>query len=114
MSPALFEFPLREYLIYNRRAPGPTIPGIDKIRSGGTDRVRTPWPLARLSSPGPPAARRKVGDRPGPTGRGHPELRGEGPNFTPHVPAEFYAEGVGWVPADLSFRRFGEDAGDFL
>jgi transglutaminase-like putative cysteine protease len=31
-----------------------------------------------------------------------------------HVPTEFYANGIGWVPADLTFNRFGEDNGSCL
>jgi hypothetical protein len=31
-----------------------------------------------------------------------------------HVKAEFYAEGIGWVPADLTFNRFGDDEGNLL
>jgi transglutaminase-like putative cysteine protease len=47
------------------------------------------------------------------------------PYFQGHVKAEFFAQGVGWVPADLSsavvhdrspekLRYFGSDRGDFL
>jgi hypothetical protein len=31
-----------------------------------------------------------------------------------HVRAEFHAEGIGWVPVDLSEGLFGHDPGDFL
>ena len=50
---------------------------------------------------------------------------GRGEYYQAHVKAEFYADGVGWVPADLAsgrlhdrsregLRYFGRDEGDFL
>jgi transglutaminase-like putative cysteine protease len=53
------------------------------------------------------------------------EHMGEVAYFQEHVKAEFYAKGVGWVPADLSsailhdttpnkMRFFGNDPGDFI
>src|SRR5262249_51836323 len=35
-------------------------------------------------------------------------------NNQTHVKTEFFAKGVGWVPADPAFGVFGEDEGDFL
>ena len=35
--------------------------------------------------------------------------KGEG-----HVKSEFYADGIGWVPVDANFRRFGEEQANFI
>jgi transglutaminase-like putative cysteine protease len=53
------------------------------------------------------------------------ELLGNSPHYQQHAKAEFFAEGVGWVPADPSsavvydktpdgLRYFGHDPGDFM
>jgi hypothetical protein len=42
------------------------------------------------------------------------ETVGGQPYYQTHVQAEFYAAGVGWVPADPTLQRFGNDPGNFL
>jgi hypothetical protein len=53
-----------------------------------------------------------------------PRKPGEQPDYQTHVKAEFFAEGIGWVPVDptqalsdkspTGLRFFGHDPGDFL